>query len=189
MSVKVTLNKERELVNHAKQGDPDAFEVLVESHQQFVYNLALRTMANEEEARDLSQEAFLRAWRALPRFEGKSSFRTWLYRIVINLCYNRLPKMRRELTQLQIENIEDFPGGDSHEPVPQMEKTETRRILQQEIERLPSSYQALLQLRYRQELSYNDIAKVMELPLGTIKTGLYRARQRLQKAMKQHEEM
>lgn len=90
-------DNENTLIQRAQKGDHDAFAALVEEHQRYVYNLALRVIKDENEALDLTQETFVRAWTALPNFKGQSQFRTWLYRIVTNLCYNRLPNLRRSL--------------------------------------------------------------------------------------------
>jgi RNA polymerase sigma-70 factor (ECF subfamily) len=83
------------LIARAQRGDASAFEALVNMHAKLVYNLAFRVVNDPHEAEDLAQEAFLRAWRALPRFRGQARFSIWLYRIVTNLCYNRLPHLRR----------------------------------------------------------------------------------------------
>lgn len=85
---------ERLLIARAQRGDASAFEALVIMHAQYVYNLALRVVDDPHEAEDLAQEAFLRAWQGLPRFRAQAKFSTWLYRIVTNLCYNRLPHLR-----------------------------------------------------------------------------------------------
>src|SRR6185436_17334118 len=89
-----------------------AFAALVEEHQRYVYNLALRVVKDENEALDLTQETFVRAWTALPNFKGQSQFRTWIYRITTNLCYNRLPNLRRSLNDLGDDVMEDIPHPD-----------------------------------------------------------------------------
>src|SRR3990172_256836 len=98
--MRVVQANESELVRRAQAGDTEAFDALVTEHQQFVYNLALRAVSDPHEAEDIAQEAFVRAWLALPNFRGQAQFRTWLYRIVTNLCYNRLPNLRRSLADL-----------------------------------------------------------------------------------------
>lgn len=174
-------------VRRAQAGDTDAFADLVHAHQTFVYNLALRVLGHPQEAEDLAQEAFVRAWLALPRFRAEARFSTWLYRIVVNLCYNRLPRLRRELNALGEEQIEawpdETPAAEAH-----LEDEALRRRLQCEIERLPESYWLLITLRFQQELSYEAIAQVMALPLGTVKIGLFRARARLRQALRALEE-
>lgn len=175
-------------MRQAQTGDADAFAELVTEHQQFVYNLALRTVNDPHEAEDLAQEAFVRAWVALPNFRGQSQFRTWLYRIVTNLCYNRLPKLRRDISAIGDEEVVNVADESLAEPGLDLETGEQRAFLHEQIEALPESYRLLVTLRYQQELSYEEIASVVSLPLGTVKTGLFRAKARLRDALRQFEE-
>lgn len=178
---------ETELIKRAQSGDADAFADLVMAHQNFVYNLALRTINDPHEAEDLAQEAFIRAWQALPRFRHKSKFSTWLYRIVINLCYNRLPRLKRELAAVDSEEMVNLPDEGSIGPDSSLEADERRAYLHQQIEALPESYRLIITLRYQQELSYAEIARIADVPLGTVKTIIYRARARLREALQQYE--
>lgn len=176
------------LVRRAQRGDIEAFAALVAEHERFVYNLALRALGDQAEAEDVSQEAFVRAWQALPNFRGQAQFRTWLYRIVTNLCYNRLPRLRRDLTALGDEAAEAVPDEAWADPAGGVEAEERRAFLQRQIEALPEGYRLLVTLRFQQELSYDEIASVLSLPLGTVKTGLSRARARLRAALHSYEE-
>jgi RNA polymerase sigma-70 factor (ECF subfamily) len=173
------------LIQRSQAGDADAFGELVLRHQDFVYNLALRVVRDPVEAEDLAQEAFVRAWLGLPNFRGQAQFRTWLYRIVTNLCYNRLPGLRRELTSLGDDCLEDVACDEvlNISPADSLEAREQRAFLHAALERLPESYRLLVTLRYQQELSYDEIAAVVNLPLGTVKTGLFRAKERLRQAL------
>ena len=172
------------LLRRARAGDAQAFGALVLEHQTFAYNLALRAVQDTQEAQDLTQEAFLRAWQALPNFRGASSFRTWLYRIVMNLCYNRSPHIRRDLAQIaHDEDNEDWLPGETLNPEHEVEAAETRAFLHRQIENLPASYRVLVMLRYQQDLSYEEISQVTGMPLGTVKTGLFRAHARLKAAL------
>lgn len=181
---------EADLIGRARSGDCDAFAELVNQHQRFVYNLAFRVVGNEHEAEDLAQEAFVRAWMALPNFREQSRFSTWLYRIVTNLCYNRLPRLRRELTDLGDDSLAELPYEDPKavDPDLSVEADERRAFLHHQIDRLPESHRLLITLRYQQELSYEEIAGVVNLPLGTVKTGLFRAKERLRQALQTYEE-
>src|SRR4026208_232904 len=107
---------EQSLIRRAQKGDHDAFAALVDEHQRYVYNLALRVVKDENEALDLAQETFVRAWSALPNFRRQSQFRTWLYRIVTNLCYNRLPSLRRSLNDLGDDVMEEIPATSTNAP-------------------------------------------------------------------------
>jgi len=181
---------ETELVRRAQAGDMEAFAALVDQHQSFVYNLALRIVSNVHEAEDLAQEAFVRAWLALPNFRGQARFRTWLYRIVTNLCYNRLPGLRRELLSLSVDGLIETPDEAASEmdPAASLEVAERRSFLHRQIDCLPNGYRLLVALRYGQDLSYEEIASVAGLPVGTVKTGLFRAKERLREALIAFEE-
>jgi RNA polymerase sigma-70 factor (ECF subfamily) len=179
-----------EFVRRAQAGNSDAFATLVERHQGFVYNLALRVIGSPQEAEDLAQEAFVRAWLALPNFRGQAQFRTWLYRIVTNLCYNRLPGLRRELLAAGEDGLDEIPASPWWEadPATSAEAQEQRAYLHQQIDCLPPSYRLLVTLRYQDGLSYEEIARLANMPLGTVKTGLFRAKAQLRQALQLYEE-
>jgi RNA polymerase sigma-70 factor (ECF subfamily) len=181
---------EQYLIQRAQKGDHDAFAVLVGEHQSYVYNLAVRLLKNEEEALDLAQETFVRAWTALPNFRGQSQFRTWLYRIVTNLCYNRLPNLRRSLNELGDDVIAAIPETALafDNPAQALESRELRSHLYQAIDHLDENYRLLISLRYQNELSYGEIATMLNLPLGTVKTGLFRAKEQLRRALETYQE-
>ena len=178
---------EKGLIERAKQGDERAFELLVHHHAQYVYNLALRLVNDPNDAEDLAQEAFVRTWKAIENFRFEASFRTWLYRIVTNLCYDRLPKLKRELVALEIDETIDLPDNYSG-PERSLLTKELREDLHSAIEELPESYRLLITLRHLQEMSYAEIADVTMQPLGTVKTGIFRARQLLRKRIEQFED-
>ena len=182
------MDTEQTLIQRAQKGDHDAFAALVDEHQRYVYNLALRVVKDENEALDLTQETFVRAWTALPNFKGQSQFRTWLYRIVTNLCYNRLPNLRRSLNDLGDDVMEDIPEPHFETPAQTYESNETRSHLQEAIEDLDENYRLLITLRYQNELSYDEIASTLNLPLGTVKTGIFRAKEQLRKSLAHLEE-
>ena len=181
-------NDEQELIRRAQTGEAEAFARLVERHQQFVYNLAVRALGDLHEAEDAAQDAFVRAWMALPNFRGQAQFRTWLYRIVTNVCYNRLPRLRREMAAIGDDHADEIPDDNSPAPVDGIEHDQRRVYLHQKIDSLPESYKILVTLRYQQELSYEEIATVLSLPLGTVKTGLFRAKAQLRDALHQFED-
>ena len=182
---------EQALIQRARTGDQEAFAALVTEHQRYVYNLALRVLKSEEEALDLAQETFVRAWTALPNFRGQSQFRTWLYRIVTNLCYNRLPYLRRSLNELGDDVISELPETDhvSDNPAYRSEARELRSYLHKAIDDLDEHYRLLISLRYQNELSYEEIASTLNLPLGTVKTGLFRAKEQLRRALEKYQEV
>lgn len=200
MQVEQELSAEEEayLVLRARRGDAGAFETLMLAHQHYAYNLALRGLGDAQEAEDLTQEAFLRAWKSLPKFRGQARFATWLYRIVVNLCYQRLPKLRREMQALPADELleRDAQEGGASFPVPQQadparaaQLHETMRYLHSQIEALPESYRMIVLLRYVLELEYAEIAEVLDIPIGTVKTALHRSRARLQASLVEYEHL
>jgi len=179
---------DRTLARRAQRGDQEAFAELVTRHQRYVYNLAYRLLRDTHEAEDLAQEAFLRAWRGLPGFRNESQFTTWLYRIVTNLCYNRLPGLRRQLAQADEETLEHVSAPAAHSLRALYETGERQARVQAAIDTLPTKYKLVVTLYYLQEQSYQEIADVLDLPLGTVKTHLYRARERLKGLLDQGQE-
>ena len=132
----------------------------------------------------------MRAWRSLASFRVDARFRTWLYRIVVNLCYSQLPQLRKDVSRLDTPNgqvtIPDrSPEGD---PEARLEDKQLLAFLQERIRSLPGQYQILLLLRHHQGCSYAEIAEIMDLPLGTVKTWIHRARKTLKEAMTQDQE-
>jgi RNA polymerase sigma-70 factor (ECF subfamily) len=179
---------EQGLIRQAQAGDTAAFEQLVTMHAQLVYNLALRTLNDPQEAEDVAQETFVRAWRALPRFRADARLSTWLYRITTNLCYNRLPHLKQELAAVDSETAVNLADGQ-----PEVERglvTEELRLqVNTAVTQLPESYRLLITLRHVHDLSYQEIVEVTGMPLGTVKTGIFRARRLLREALSVYEEV
>jgi RNA polymerase sigma-70 factor (ECF subfamily) len=171
------------LVRRAQRGDEDAFATLVTRHQRYVYNLAYRLLRERQEAEDLTQEAFLRAWRGLGGFRGDSRFTTWLYRIVTNLCCNRLSGLRRQLAQVDAECLDGLPSPTALDPPAAVEAAEQRAYVQRQVAALPAKYRLVVTLFYLQGFSYREMSEVLDLPLGTVKTHLFRARERLKRQL------
>jgi RNA polymerase sigma-70 factor, ECF subfamily len=166
---------ERLLVARARRGDPAAFEALVRAHAAYAYNLALRTLGDPRDAEEAAQDAFVRAWRGLATFREDARFGTWLYRIVVRVCYDRLPRLRRDLAALGTDAGVDVPDG--RQDVDARVLTDALRAeLHAAIAALPADYRLLITLRHLQEMSYEDIAMVTGMPLGTVKVGIFRAR-------------
>jgi len=180
------MESDAEMVARARRGDEAAFEQLVLRHQRYAFNLAYRVIDNYAEAEDVTQEAFVRAWRGLPGFRGQARFATWLYRIVYNLCLNQLPRLRQEL--LQAEPLEEAVVNPAPAPPDVFEVQERLAFLHDELNRLPAKYRLVLTLRYLQDLSYAEIAAALDVPMGTVKTHLHRARRLLTERLRRWEE-
>lgn len=182
----MTQNEQR-LIRQAKIGDVTAFAVLLQMHGQFVHNLALRTLNNTQEAEDVAQETFLRAWQGLGSFRAEASLRTWLYRITINLCYNRLPRLKADFAALDPDDARPFPER-TRSVEAEMLTTERREQVYTAVDQLPETYRLLITLRHQDGYSYEEIAEITQMPLGTVKTGIFRARQQLRQALTGYEE-
>ncbi len=174
------------LLERCRQGDTEAFAQLVAEQQDYVYTLARRVLHDPEEAADLTQEVFVRVWQGLSSFRGESRFRTWLYRVVVNQALNRLRKLKREqevipLDEESIKLLAD-PGPGPHRELWQQER---RALVWENVKRLPAKYRLVLNLFYQQELSCAEIADVLNMPVGTVKTHLHRARVALAEVLPQ----
>lgn len=181
-------NAELPLIEKAKKGNPNAFGELIELNQSFVYNLALKAVSSYHEAQDITQETFIRAWKGLHNFRGDSSFRTWLYRILMNLCYDRYPHLQREMNNVSIdENEMDIPVDYALEQF--SDQKEFNDFIHQQLNELPEIHQLVLNLRFQQELSYQEIAEVMDMPIGTVKTTIFRAKARLKELLVSRQEV
>ncbi len=172
--------EEAALVACARAGDQDAFGVLVRLHQRPIYNLALRMLRDSEEAYEATQEVFLAAWQGLQGFRGQARFATWLYRIAYNYCLRVTESRRRDSAaraELLAESArEQRPEQRISAEHAQHAEQELREAVRAEIASLPAKYRAVLVLRHLQELSYEEMAQVMRVPIGTVKTQLFRAR-------------
>ena len=179
---------ERDLVLRAKRGDQDAFEQLVLDNQNRIYSLALRLMGDREEAADLAQEAFLKAWQGLPTFQGESSFSTWLYRLTSNVCIDALRRNRRRQAVAETVSLDDDdswiePADWEGDPQRLLERAELSRAVERGMEALPDHFRQVLVLRELSGLSYQEIGTAMELDLGTVKSRIARARVALRKIL------
>lgn len=180
----MSRDEERSLIQKAQKGDMAAFETLVRQHERLVYNLALRTLGNDADAQDAAQEAFIKAWTGLGSFRGDSKFSVWLYRLTNNVCLDMLRKRKNEaisLTQADEDGEDttlDIPD-ESSSPQHILEKKEQMESLQKAIDALPEDYRRVLILREVSDLSYDDIARALNMDLGTVKSRIFRARKKL----------
>lgn len=176
---------DRVLVRAAQRGDMAAFEELVSRHRDKIYARAYSMMRNEEEAIDLSQEAWVKGWQRLAQFQGESSFGTWMTRIVINLCLDQLRKHKRQRTESIEEMTEESGGVERHLPVVTvnptagLERGELRQRIDRALGQLSYEHRTVLVLHEFEELEYKEIAKVMGCSIGTVMSRLFYARRKM----------
>lgn len=183
--------EEQRLLKKAAAGDAAAFEQLVIKYQTQVYNLALRMTGNPDDAADMSQEAFLRAWRGLEKFQFESAFSTWLYRLTSNVCIDFLRNAKRRqtvpLTYTDGEGEEQTLELPDETPSPEEAAIYAERQAQMiaAMAQLEPEHRQILTLRVINDLSYSDIAEILQLKEGTVKSRLARARENLKKKLLQ----
>ena len=178
------LSDER-LVRHAQKGNVLAFEELVARHRDKIYARAFSMVRNEDDAIDLSQEAWVKGWQRLKQFQGDSSFVTWMTRIVINLCLDYLRKQKRHRTE-SIEEMEEESGGVERQmpvvnvnPTEGLERGELRQRIDRALGQLSHEHRTVLILHEFEDLEYKEIAKRMQCSIGTVMSRLFYARRKM----------
>ncbi len=179
-------HREEALVKRAKQGDMRAFEELILQHEKIVYNLALRMMKQSEDAKDISQEVFLKAYRNIRNFDERSRFSTWLYRITTNTCIDELRKRQKKPSLSIEEEMDGEEGGILRQiaaagdtPEESLLRTEQKSEILQALNKLSPEHRAIVIFRDVQGLSYEEIAEILEIGLGTVKSRISRGRAQL----------
>ena len=187
----MTREEEAVLVQRIQAGDETAFAEMMEAYQTQMYNLALRTVGNPEDAADMTQEAFLRAYRAMGSFRGESKLSVWLYRLTTNVCIDFLrSKGRKPTVSLTMENEDEEPqeldvADERFDPVEEFQRKELRRSVQRGLQALPEDSRVILILRELEGLSYAEIGERLQLEEGTVKSRLFRARKKLCEFLRQ----
>ncbi len=174
-----------QLVKASQQGDQDAFALLVQRHQRLVFNLSLRMVQDYEDASEVTQEAFVAAWQGLPSFRSEARFATWLYRITYHCCLRQLERRKRERDlQVVIEAEQILDEMNKEQRVEDiLERRDQQVAVREQMEHLPGKYRVVLILRHLQEMTYEEMASVLSMPVGTIKTHLFRARHLLKERL------
>lgn len=190
VSSTVNSSDESRLVERARRGDVAAFEALISQHEKRIYGLAYRLTGNHEDASDMAQEAFVRAYTSLGEFRGDSSFSTWLHRIVYNACRDELRRRQRQRVSFLDEPMDKEDGelarqwadpGDGPEQA--LERRELQRLVREAVLGLDEDHRDILILRDFQDLTYEQIRDVLGVSLGTVKSRLNRARAALKEAL------
>ena len=178
---------DKELVKRVQKGDKGAFDLLVLKYEQKIVNLVMRYVRDPEQALDISQEAFIKAYRALPRFRGDSAFYTWLYRIAVNTAKNYLAAQRRRPMDIELDLQDQEQYGlhaklkDTDTPEAVSLSDELRETLERAIEALPDDLRTAIILRELDGMSYEEIAQTMDCPVGTVRSRIFRAREAISK--------
>ena len=174
------MMEEKDLIYRAARGDAEAFRQLVEAYQTPAYRLAAR-MCGPDSAEDVTQEAFLAAWRALPEFRGDCRFSTWLYRLVSNAAIDCLRREKKHRDTGDVDDLELPDGGPS--PQEQAERSDTRDAVRRALDRLSPEHRQVLLLRFMQELDYGEIARALNVSEGTVKSRINRAKSKLREVL------
>ena len=181
---------DKEIIERVKNGDKKAYDLLVLKYQQRVINLISRFVKNYADALDISQETFIKAYKALPNFRGESAFYTWLYRIAVNTAKNHLTVQSRKITKsdYDVAEIEQIEGNmtltEQTTPENLLIKDELQETVLNTIENLPEDLKSAIMLREIEGLSYEEIAAVMECPVGTVRSRIFRARETIDNKIK-----
>ena len=170
-------------IARAKKGDAEAFSALVETYETSVYRLALRMCGNAHDAEEVTQEAFLAAWKGLPAFRGESKFSSWLYQLTSNAAIDFLRREKRHRGATPIEEEVDLAAPGT--PQPAAEEAELREALQQALDALTPEHRQVFLLRQMQQMSYEEIGRLLGLESGTVKSRLSRAKKQLRQILTQ----
>ncbi|MCK2020701.1 RNA polymerase sigma factor SigW [Peribacillus frigoritolerans] len=180
----------KERINQVLKGDHNAFGEIVEIYKDKVFQICFRMLGNRQEAEDLAQEAFVRAYVNIRSFNITMKFSTWLYRIATNLCIDRLRKKKpdcyldAEVAGTEGLNMYSQIASDMAKPEEEVESLELQETIQVEIMKLPEKYRSVIVLKYIEELSLKEISEILDLPVGTVKTRIHRGREALRKQLR-----
>ena len=180
-------SSDKKLVKRVQKGDKGAFDLLVLKYQHKIVNLVMRYVRDPELALDITQEAFIKAYRALPRFRGDSAFYTWMYRIAVNTAKNHLAAQRRRPMDVELD-LQDPEQFDLHAKLKETDtpegvtlSNELKEIVERAIAALPEDLRTAIILRELEGMSYEEIAQTMECPVGTVRSRIFRARDAIAK--------
>ena len=174
------------LVAASKNGDQDAFAQLVQRYQRRVFNLVYRMLQQYDEATEITQETFLAAWQGLPAFRGDARFPTWLYRIAYNCSLKQLELRKRDRAlqvALETEQVLEDANNENRANA-EIDARDRQALIQEHLSHLPAKYRIVLILRHLQDMTYEEMAEILTIPIGTIKTHLFRARNLLKERLK-----
>lgn len=180
----------REKIKRVKKGDQAAYSMIVDFYQDRIYQHCFRMLGNKHEAEDIAQEAFIRAYINIDSFDENRKFSTWLYRIATNLTIDRIRKRKPDYYLDEeikgAEGLTMYSQLSSNDPLPseEVESSELNHYIHQEISELPPKYRSIIILRYLEEFSLQEIASILDIPIGTVKTRIHRGREALRKRLR-----
>ena len=184
-NTRMTTNRDQIIIDKILKGETNSFAELVDNYKDLVFTLALRMLRNREEAEEVSQDTFIKVFKSLNKFKGKSKFSTWIYRVAYNTCLDRLKKIKREYNVVAIDEFTEHQIKTLDNVLDKMEQDEHKQKIQECLQLLPSDDSFLLTLYYFEELSLEEISKVVNLTANNVKVKLFRSRKRLTAILKE----
>ncbi|WP_431158411.1 RNA polymerase sigma factor [Winogradskyella poriferorum] len=181
----MTTNDDQ-IINAIKNGDTQAFSILVDRYKDLVYTLAIRMIKNREEAEEVAQDTFIKVFKSLDRFKGDSKFSTWIYRVTYNTCLDNIKKNKKHLNDVAIDEFTFNKLDTIDNALDHLMKQERSQLIKQCIEKLPEDSSALITLFYFEEMSLEEISKIINVETNTVKVKLYRARKKLAVILEQY---
>jgi RNA polymerase sigma-70 factor (ECF subfamily) len=181
----MTTDQEASIINQIIGGDTQAFSVLVDVYKDLVFTLAIRMLKNREEAEEVSQDTFIKIYKALPKFKGESKLSTWIYKVAYNTCLDQIKKNNRRYDEVAIDSFSENQIKTLDNALDALEEKEQQQTIQDCLQQLMSKDSFLLTLFYFEELSLEEISKVVNMEANTVKVNIHRARKRLGNILKQ----
>jgi RNA polymerase sigma-70 factor (ECF subfamily) len=181
----MTTNNDQAIINQIIEGDTNAFTVLVDRYKNLVFTLALQMLKNREEAEEVSQDTFIKVYKSLNKFKGSSKFSTWIYRVTYNTCLDRIKKLKRTENTVTIDEFTEHQIKTIDNALDAMEVEERKQAIQKCIDSLPCEDSFLLTLYYFEELSLDEISKIVGIKTNNIKVKLFRSREKLATILKE----
>ena len=178
------------IIQKALHGDETAYEALLHRYQNGIFNMVYQMIKNREEAEDLVQETFIKAFHSLSSYNDDYAFSTWLYKIAFNHCIDAIRKKKLKTLpldkpiQLHDGEVQQEIHDDTHSPEKTLLFTEKKKRIQKSIDSLPERYRIAIVLRHQEERSYEEISEILDIPIGTVKARIFRAREMLKKKLK-----
>ncbi len=181
----MTTDQETTIINQINAGDTQAFAVLVDCYKDLVFTLAIRMLKHREEAEEVSQDTFIKVYKALPKFKGDSKLSTWIYKVAYNSCLDRIKKNKKHYNDVAIDSFTEHQIKTADNALDALEEKEQQKTIQDCLQQLASKDSFLLSLFYFEELSLEEISHIVNMEANTVKVNIHRARKRLASLLKE----